>query len=160
MRGPGICEFADDPDRVTIFEYTHKCRTIFQLLEENEEQKKSFDDYMKAWRSPNMTQWFEVFPVKTKFADARKDANAILFVDVAGGPGQEGERFKQCNPELPGQCFLQELPLTLKRLKKEPEGIKTMEHDFFNPQPLRGTKGTISPEFMSISLAMLTDKVQ
>ena len=159
MRGPGICEFADDPDRVTIFEYTHKYRTIFHLLEENEEQKKSFDDYMKAWRSPDMTQWFEVFPVRSKFADARKDANAILFVDVAGGPGQEGERFKECNPELPGQCFLQELPLTLKLLNKEPEGIKTMEHDFFNPQPLKGTKNTILLELLPASLAVAADEV-
>lgn len=151
MRGPGICEFADDPHQATIFEYTHQKRTIFQLLEENQEQKKAFDDYMKAWRSPNMTQWFELFPVNTKFANARKDDNAILFVDIAGGPGQEGQRFKQRNPHIPGQCYLQELALTLNRLEKDPKGIKTMEYDFFMPQPLKGTKKT------EISLSSLTD---
>lgn len=140
MRGPGISEFADNPDRMTIFEYTHRSRTIFQLLEKNMEQKKSFDDYMKAWRLPNMTPWFEVFPVKSKFANARKNSNAILLVDIAGGLGHEGQSFRQRNPDIPGQCFLQELPLTLNRLEKEPEGIKPMEHDFFNPQPLRGAK--------------------
>lgn len=138
MRGPGICEFADDPDRATIFEYTHGTRTIFQLMEDNQEQKKSFDDYMREWRSPNMTQWFEVFPVKTKLANAHKDPNAILFVDIAGGPGQEGALFRQRNPDIPGQCFLQELALTLNRLDHEPKDIQTMEYNFFEPQPLKG----------------------
>lgn len=142
MRGPGLSEFADDPNKPTIFEHTHGARTIFQLLETNDEQKKSFDDYMREWRSPNMKQWFDNFPIKTKLANARDDPDAVLFVDVAGGLGHEGELFRQRNPDVAGKFVLQELKLTLDRMDRKPEGVETMVYDFFEPQPVKCRRTT------------------
>ena len=138
MRGPGIHQFADKPGEVTLFEYTHGTKSIFGLLEKNSEQKQAFDDYMRSRRLVDAPQWFNIYPATTKFVNARKDPDATLLVDIGGGPGQELERFKESNPDIPGRCVLQDLPLTLRRIDKLPEGIEAMEYDFFTPQPLKG----------------------
>ncbi|UNI14261.1 hypothetical protein JDV02_000906 [Purpureocillium takamizusanense] len=139
MRGPGIHQFADEPGEVTLFEYALGTKTIFGHLERNEEQKKSFDDYMASRRMPNAPQWFEIFPAVQQLGDVRGDA-AVLLVDVGGGPGQELARFKERHPEKPGRLILQDLPLTLRRIEKLPEGIEAMEYDFFTPQPVKGAR--------------------
>lgn len=142
MRGPGIHQFAVKPGEVTLFEHALGTKSIFGLLEKNPEQKQAFDDYMKSRRLINAPQWFDIYPTATEFANARKDADAILLVDIAGGPGQEVERFKQRYPDIPGRCVLQDLPLTLQRIDKLHEGIEAMAYDFFTPQPLKGMKIT------------------
>ena len=139
MRGPGIHQFADEPGEMTLFEYAYGTKSIFGLLEKNPEQKESFDDYMKSRRLVDAPQWFDIYPASIKLANARKDPEAILLVDIAGGPGQEVEGFKQRNPTIPGRCFLQDLPLTLQRITKLHTGVEAMAYDFFTPQPLKGT---------------------
>ena len=130
MRGPGIQQFADNPGEVTLFEYALGTKTIFGLLEKNAEQKQSFDDYMRSRRLVDAPQWFDIYPAAKKFANARKDADAILLVDIGGGPGQELERFKQSNPNIPGRFVLQDLPITLKRIDKMADGVEAMEYEF------------------------------
>ncbi|KAL8951243.1 MAG: hypothetical protein Q9222_002771 [Ikaeria aurantiellina] len=140
MRGPGIHQFADNPGEVTLFQHTHGSKTIFGLLEKNAEQKQCFDDYMRSRRLADAPQWFNIYPAATKFGDAHKNTDAVLLVDIGGGPGQELERFRANNPDIPGRCVLQDLPLTLRRIDKMPEGIEAMEHDFFTPQPIKGAR--------------------
>lgn len=138
MRGPGIQQFADEPDAVTLFKYAHGTDVIFGLLEKNAEQKQAFDEYMAARRVDDMPQWFDIYPAAEKVMDARKEPEATLMVDVGGGPGQEIARFKEKYPELPGKFILQDLPLTLNRVEKLPNGVEAMEYDFFTPQPVKG----------------------
>lgn len=132
-------QFADKPGEMTLFEYAHGTETIFELLEKNPEQKEAFDDYMRSRRLSNSLQWFDIYPAATEFANAHVGVNEILLVDIAGGPGQEVERFKQRYPDIPGRCVLQDLPLTLQRIDRLSEGIEAMAYDFFTPQPLKGT---------------------
>ncbi|KAJ5089736.1 hypothetical protein N7532_008420 [Penicillium argentinense] len=140
MRGPGIQQFADEPDAVTLFKYAHGTDVIFGLLEENAEQKQAFDDYMAARRVDDMPQWFEIYPAAEKLNDLRQDPNIPLMVDVGGGPGQELARFKERYPKIPGRFVLQDLPLTLQRIQGLPSGIETMEYDFFTSQPVKGSR--------------------
>ncbi|KAI4108835.1 MAG: hypothetical protein L6R37_000833 [Teloschistes peruensis] len=140
MRGPGMHQFADKPGEMTLFEYAHGTRTIFELLEKNSEQKEAFDDYMRSRRLMNAPQWFDIYPAATEFANTSRDANDILLVDIAGGPGQEVERFKRRHPNIPGRCVLQDLPLTLERIDRLSEGVEAMPYDFFTPQPLKGAR--------------------
>ncbi|KAG6993884.1 hypothetical protein G7Y79_00050g086210 [Physcia stellaris] len=140
MRGPGIQQFADNPGEITLFEYAHGTKSIFGLLEKNSEQKQSFDDYMRSRRLVDAPQWFDIYPAATRFADARADADATLLVDIAGGPGQELERFKKSYPDIPGRCVLQDLAITLQRIEKLHDGVEKMEYDFFTPQPLKGAR--------------------
>lgn len=138
MRGPGIQQFADEPGAITLFKYAHGTDVIFGLLERNPEQKQAFDDYMAARRVDDMPQWFEIFPAADKLSQLREDPSAALMVDVGGGPGQELARFKERYPHLPGRFVLQDLPITLDRIEKLPEGIEAMTYDFFTPQPVKG----------------------
>ncbi|KAE8391474.1 S-adenosyl-L-methionine-dependent methyltransferase [Aspergillus alliaceus] len=140
MRGPGIQQFADEPDAITLFKFAHGTDVIFGLLEKNPEQKQAFDDYMAARRVGNLPQWFEIYPAAEKFANAHRDPSSSLMVDVGGGPGQELIRFKEKYPDTPGRLILQDLPLTLQRIEKLPDGIEAMEYDFFTPQPVKGAR--------------------
>ncbi|KAJ5173353.1 hypothetical protein N7492_005946 [Penicillium capsulatum] len=139
MRGPGIQQFADEPDAVTLFKYAHGTDVIFGLLEKNAEQKQAFDDYMAARRIDNMLQWFDIYPAAQKLG-MREYPDAVLMVDVGGGPGQELVRFKERHPEIRGRFVLQDLPLTLERIEKLPEGVEAMDYDFFTPQPVKGSR--------------------
>lgn len=142
MRGPGIQQFADTPDATTLFKYTHGTDIIFGLLEKNAEQKQAFDDYMAARRVEDMPQWFEIFPVAEQLGSLREKPDAALMVDVGGGPGQELARFKERYPDLLGRFVLQDLPLTLNRIERLPDGIEAMEYDFFTLQPVKGKDST------------------
>ncbi|GFF95335.1 O-methyltransferase, putative [Aspergillus udagawae] len=138
MRGPGVSQFADEPGQQTLFKYAHGFDKIFGMLEQNPEQKEAFDDYMASRRLTNQPQWFETYPAAESLRDVRDSPDSVLLVDVGGGPGQEMSRFRQRHPDVPGRIILQDLPLTLNRIEKIPEGIEPMEHDFFNPQPIKG----------------------
>ncbi|EAW14625.1 putative O-methyltransferase [Aspergillus clavatus NRRL 1] len=141
MRGPGIHQFADEPDQVTLFKYAHGFDKIFGMLEHNPEQKEAFDDYMASRRLVHQPQWFEIYPAAKKLVvDLRQDPESVLLVDVGGGPGQEMSRFRERHPNIPGRIVLQDLPLTLNRIEKVPDGIEPMEHDFFTPQPVKGAR--------------------
>lgn len=147
MRGPGIQQFADEPDAITLFKYAHGTDVIFGLLEKNAEQKQAFDDYMAARRIDGMPQWFEIYPAAEKLQDLQEGPDAKLMVDVGGGPGQELARFKERYPEIPGRFVLQDLPLTLKRIERLPDGVETMEYDFFTPQPVKGILSVLPPSY-------------
>lgn len=67
-----------------------------------------------------------------------RSQESVLLVDVGSGPGQEMARFRQRHPEIAGRIVLQDLPLTLNRIDRVPEGIALMEYDFFTPQPVQG----------------------
>ncbi|KAJ5759510.1 S-adenosyl-L-methionine-dependent methyltransferase [Penicillium odoratum] len=138
MRGPGIQQFADEPDAITLFKYAYGTDVIFGLLEKNPEQKEAFDDYMAARRVDDMPQWFEIYPIASTLRSLPYDPSAALIVDVGGGPGQELIRFKERYPDLPGRFVLQDLPITLNRIVALPEGIEAVEYDFFTPQPVKG----------------------
>jgi hypothetical protein len=143
MRGPGISQFADEQGQQTLFKYAHGFDKIFGMLEQNPEQKQAFDDYMASRRLINQPQWFEIYPAAERLRDVRNSPDSVLLVDVGGGPGQEMSRFRQRNPDVPGRIILQDLPLTLNRIEKIPEGVEPMEHDFFNPQPVKGKTHSI-----------------
>lgn len=142
-----IHQFAGEPKgNTTLFEYTHGHPTIFGLLAEESgkgtEQKEAFDAYMASKRpaGTRMQQWFDIFPVGEKLADAREGEGEVLMVDVGGGPGQELVGLKERCSKLPGRFILQDLPITLNGIERLPSGVEKMPHDFFTPQPITGAR--------------------
>lgn len=138
MRGPGISQFADNGNEITLFQYALGTPTIFGFLEKTPEQKQSFDAYMASKRPSYQQQWFEIYPAREKLQNARSGSGSVLMVDVGGGPGQELIGFQKANPDIPGRLILQDLRITLDRIQEIPEGIEKMEYDFFTPQPIKG----------------------
>ncbi|KAI0394397.1 S-adenosyl-L-methionine-dependent methyltransferase [Xylariaceae sp. FL0594] len=87
--------------------------------------------------------WLDVFDVpshaeKQKGAVGEK-ADAILFVDVGGGLGQQCELLKRKHPDVPGRVVLQDQPHVLPHALKV-EGMEPFPHDFWTEQPLKGAR--------------------
>ena len=70
-------------------------------------------------------------------AGFRNEKEAVVFVDVGGGLGQEISTLRQMVPNLPGRTILQEVPEMVQSFPGT-EGIEVMEYDFFKPQPIHG----------------------
>lgn len=90
--------------------------------------------------------WLTVFPVEeeTKAWNPHK----AVFVDVGGGFGHQCAALQAMYPDLPGQIVLQDLPQTLSMAMPLPK-IDMMQHDFFQPQPIKGQTGGVLCLFRS-----------
>jgi len=136
MRTQGLYQFAEDGLK-DPFEHAFGC-TLWDFFATNEEHKTGFDLYMAARRPAFQKSWFEVYPAARKLAEmpALEDDNVML-VDVGGGHGHEVAGFAKAFPNVKGRMVLQDLQATLESLKLS-NGIETMAHDFFQPQPVKG----------------------
>ena len=95
-----------------------------------------------ATRRVGLATWFETFPMARLLCpDAKKDADAVLLVDVGGNWGHEVAAFHKAHPNVPGRLILQDLPSMMEKVEMEapPEGVECMAYDFFTPQPVKGT---------------------
>lgn len=85
------------------------------------------------------TNWTDFFPVEEEICKgARQDQEAIMFIDVGGGMGHEGLALKKRHPNLPGRFINQDLPQIVSEQKLD--GVESMAHNFFTPQPLKGRR--------------------
>ena len=99
--------------------------------------QRSFQTYMSAF-DEGRTIWTNFFPVEEQIGKgARQDPEAVMFIDIGGGMGHEGLALKKRFPNLPGRFVNQDLPSIVSDQKLD--GIESMAHDFFTPQPLKGT---------------------
>jgi len=81
--------------------------------------------------------WFSVFHFEEELGSF---AGPDVFVDIGGGFGQQCKRLIDAFPQVKGRVVLQDLSQTLVQLPSQLEGVKTMTHDFFEPQPVKGAK--------------------
>ena len=70
--------------------------------------------------------------------DAKADDNAVLMVDIAGGRGHYLAAFKERFPHAKGRMVLQEVPNVIDDAQNLDSSIERMEHDMFEPQPIKG----------------------
>ena len=72
-----------------------------------------------------------------KCKGARRDQEAIIFIEVGGGMGHEGLPLEKGHPHLPGRFVNQTLPQVIsgQEMWSSP-WFKT--HDSLSPQPLTG----------------------
>ncbi|KAJ6061607.1 uncharacterized protein N7446_005727, partial [Penicillium canescens] len=62
-----------------------------------------------------------------------------LVVDIGGNIGHDMERFRQAHTENASRLYLQDRPEVIK-LSKCPDPVNKMSYDFFNPQPIKGSR--------------------
>ena len=104
---------------------------------EDPDSMKAFNDFMTEIRSTRKF-WTGWFPVETELISGFSGgAEDVLLVDVGGGKGHDLETFLAFFPQTKSHLVLQDLPGTIKNLMIK-EGIRTMAHDFFTPQPIKG----------------------
>ena len=118
-------------------------KSFWRILDENAEQRASFNEYMKAARRGGQVQlWYERYPpaANISYEDLKIGPEAVLMVDVGGGVGGQVGSFRKQYPDLPGRCILQDLPDTISKNSSPPANVECMAYDFFTPQPIKGAR--------------------
>lgn len=119
----------------TVFNKTFKTSLpVFLWFLQHPEAFNHFNKYMGAQRV-GMPTWLDVYPVKDETSTWAPQKP--VFVDVGGGFGHQCAALQAQYPDLRGQIILQDLPQALAHAMPLPN-VKIMEHDFFQPQPVKG----------------------
>lgn len=79
----------------------------------------------------------DVLNCGTKNSEELQEEN-VLIVDVGGGRGKVLDDLRMARPDLQGGMIVQDLPKEIDGREPTP-GIRSMAHDFFTPQPIKGT---------------------
>lgn len=97
----------------------------------------AFNQFMTAQRE-GQPIWLDVFPFEKLLA---QDVNpeTPLFVDVGGGVGHQCAALKARFPQVPGRVILQDQAQILPQALPTP-GVEAMGHDFWTPQPVKGSR--------------------
>ena len=141
MHETGVHQFPKDHTQKSPLQYA--CgMTLWQLFDKYPGRRKCFDDYM-AVRRAGLATWYETFPMAERLCGgAKKDADAVLLVDVGGNWGHELAAFHQAHPDVPGRLVLQDLPGMIDKVKKEnpPKDVECLAYDLFTSQPIKGAR--------------------
>lgn len=121
----------------TAFHYAFDTKIHpYQYMVENPEQLRHFNKYMALRRQAELS-WLTVYPVREEAANLT-DPERALYVNIGGGIGHQCAQFRDKYPDLPGRVILQDLPGTVAQALSTPE-VENLAHDFFQPQPIKGT---------------------
>ena len=142
MRETGVHQFPTRSEEKSPFVYAYNL-SFWDFFDKYPQHRKDLDEYM-AVRRKGLNQWHEMFPMASVLGpDAKRDSQAVLFVDVGGGKGHEARNLREAHPELPGRLILQDLPSMIGRVKEDPpEGVELIPYDFFTPQPIKGQRAS------------------
>ncbi|KAI0406755.1 S-adenosyl-L-methionine-dependent methyltransferase [Xylaria palmicola] len=111
----------------------------FHWFGENSQHLGYFNNYMSLRRQPKLS-WLSVYPVAEEVREwDAKDNSRAVYVNIGGGIGHQCKQFKEMYPDVPGRVVLQDLPHSLANALSTP-GVENMQHDFFQPQPIRNAK--------------------
>jgi hypothetical protein len=69
----------------------------------------------------------------------------VMLVDIGGGSGHDLLEFHAKHPSVKGRLILQDLPEVVESVKDMPDCMEAMAHDFFTPQPIKGTVDILEP---------------
>lgn len=112
---------------------------FFPLMTQHPEKLEWFQQLITI---PRQGDWLNVAP----FAQGHEsfEPERAHFVDVGGSYGHQCARLKARYPKFSGRIILQDLSETIERATPIP-GVEFMVHDFFTPQPIKGTDSLVDP---------------
>ncbi|KAH8903839.1 S-adenosyl-L-methionine-dependent methyltransferase [Coniochaeta sp. PMI_546] len=112
---------------------------FFARLQKSPKYYEDFTGHMEAWTAWK-TPWTKIYDPSKLIEGAKLDAGSPLVVDVGGNTGIDISHVLKARPDLPaGSLVLQDLPEIISRAKVD-EKITAMAHDFFLPQPVKGSR--------------------
>ncbi|KAI0601120.1 S-adenosyl-L-methionine-dependent methyltransferase [Biscogniauxia sp. FL1348] len=118
------------PEKLTFFD---KCMAAPAYQD-------SFSGFMTAWAKYKLP-WPEFYDTKSLVEGADLTDGGVLCVDIGGHHGVDLTRLLNKHPELPaGALVLEDLPEVLSGAKGLSEKITAVPHDFFQPQPVQGSR--------------------
>lgn len=125
--------------------------TTFQHWVQNDRATLSdLSAFMKRIQ-PDRLNWSAWFPAEALFgppgADKEDGHEEIFMVDVGGGLGHDLSGFARMYPDRKLRLVLQDLPEVIEEAKTQDldSKIELSEHDFFQPQPIKGARVVSDP---------------
>jgi hypothetical protein len=114
----------------------------FDWVAQSPQQAKDLTVSMKAMQaSSNSQQWFEYYLVEERLLQGWSNEDCLL-VDIGGGMGQDLKQFAESFKQIAAyrhKLILQDLPEVISGLDTGTlDGIRVMDANFFDPQPIRG----------------------
>ena len=100
-------------------------------------QRLAYAQQLMSVKDADVVPWFSVFPFEKELGSF---AGPHVFFDIGGGFGQQCTKLITSFPQLKGRVVLQDLSKTFAVNPSQLEGVETMAHDFFDPQPVKGAK--------------------
>lgn len=112
---------------------------FFGRLQHSPSFYEAFTGHMEAWTAWK-TPWTKVYDTHRLLEGANLDNGAPFVVDVGGNTGIDISHVLAKHPDLPaGSLVLQDLPEIITNAQVD-EKITAMSHDFFLPQPVKGSR--------------------
>lgn len=114
---------------------------LFEYLGENPQRGVRFNNHMEGYTAGRAV-WYGrgCVPVNEILgATVASEKGEVLLVDIGGGTGRDIVGFHKQFPDIPGRLVLQDLPAVIADAKNLPQAVEPMAHDFFSPQPIKGT---------------------
>lgn len=128
------------------FTYAHGCegKTMFEFLSGIPDRFTRFNEAMVAQHSDQVI--IGIYPFAQELAHDAEDDRATI-IDVGGGRGHILRQIKNSCSGVKGKFILQDQAGVVAEAKDELErdGIEAMEHDFFQPQPVKGESPSLRP---------------
>ena len=111
---------------------------------------------MGVWRDGE-ANWLNAYPFEeVKRMTARRGSinsnDEVLFVDVGGALGHQGQLVRQKFPHLNGRVINQDLAEMLQAAPPPACNIEFVAQDFFQPQQLQGKSALAHRSAKSLSL--------
>lgn len=122
----------------------------FEWFSSHQEALQYFNDYMALRRDSNVS-WLSAYPVEAEIGSL--DPSRAVYVNIGGGIGHQCAQFRERFPALPGKVILQDLPHSIAQALQT-SGVENMEHNFFEPQPVKGesTLRSVRPQDLAVRL--------
>lgn len=125
----------------SAFQYGHKTDLpAFLWLPQNPSNLDSFMMWMIGNRAGQKT-WLDVFPFEQELFSNLSSPSTPVFVDLGGGIGHQCAALVSKFPQLRGRVILQDIAPVLQNALPT-EGVEVMPHDFWTPQPVKGTNSS------------------
>lgn len=132
----GYADITDVTKTILTKTFNLTDKSMFEWLPTQPEWMTQFNALMQAWEE-NQQSWLNVYPLQQACRNRKREQP--LFVDDGGGLGHQAIRLAERFPNMDGRIVVQDvqgdLMATLKHKK-----VEFMQHDFFQPQPIKGMK--------------------
>ena len=112
---------------------------FFQLLVETG-TLETFQTCMSYYRE-GRAEFLDIYPAEDRLIcgfDPSQGSDGVLLVDVGGGHGHDVQKFVAKFPDTQGRKVLQDQAEVISQVPKS-DTMEVTVHDFFTPQPVKGS---------------------
>jgi hypothetical protein len=128
----------NDPCDTAVGQAFNSKKPFFNIIADLN-QEAQFAGLMSDFRE-GRAEFLDVYPARSALLEGEQTLknDEVLLVDVGGGRGHEVQKFADAFPEVKGRLIVQDQQSMIEQAASS-DRIEFMAHDFFTPQPVKGT---------------------